>query len=187
MPHIAYFSICPQGKAQKKKTCTKPVPFNLSQSRTRIQKSTDFSQGKPPLMPSARLTTVEKLRDVNAGAKTDTQSHKATTPGVLRTQAKKSPRLQSFNNAHYKDSTDGHECYNHTDLSSRLDCIHLAQSKHPEHSSHLSKTSLSKVDVNSENQAPKDKHCFQIVPSTAPSHVRYKGEWHNFSFCLLCQ
>ncbi|XP_073795176.1 uncharacterized protein troap isoform X4 [Danio rerio] len=56
------------GKAQKKKTCTKPVPFNLSQSRTRIQKSTDVSQGKPPLMPSARLTTAEKLRDLNAGS-----------------------------------------------------------------------------------------------------------------------
>ncbi|XP_056306058.1 uncharacterized protein troap isoform X2 [Danio aesculapii] len=169
------------GKAQKKKTCTKPVPFNLSQSRTRIQKSTDLSQGKPPLMPSARLTTVEKLRDVNAGAKTDTQSHKATTPGVIRTQANQSPRLQSFNNAQYKGSTDGHGCYNHTDLSSRLDCIHLAQSKHPEHSSHLSKTSLSKVDVNSENQAPKDKHCFQTVPSTVQSHVSCKGSSQKLS------
>lgn len=169
------------GKAQKKKTCTKPVPFNLSQSRTRIQKSTDVSQGKPPLMPSARLTSTEKLRDLNAGAKTDTQSHKATTPGVLRTQANKSPRLQSFNNVHYKNSTDGHGCYNQTDLSSRLDCIHLSQSKHPEHSSHLSKASLSKVDVNSENQAPKDKHCFQTVPSTAQSHVSYKGSSQNLS------
>ncbi|XP_026099708.1 uncharacterized protein troap [Carassius auratus] len=61
-------------------------------------------------------------------------------------------------------------CCSDTDLSSRFGSITLIQSKFPEDPglSHLCKTSLSKVDVNSDNQAPKDKHCF---PSTTQRHV----------------
>uniref|UniRef100_A0A8C1GUB7 Si:ch211-156j22.4 n=1 Tax=Cyprinus carpio TaxID=7962 RepID=A0A8C1GUB7_CYPCA len=167
-------------KAQKKRTCTKPVPFNLSQSRTQSQRNTGDLQGKAPLMPSTRLTPGAKVMNLNPSAKTETPSHKATTPGVLRAQANKSQRLQPGSHVEYKasnkDSTDVHPpshesgCCSHTDLSSRLGSITLTQSKLPEDSglSHLCKTSLFKVDVNSDNQAPKDKHCF---PSTTQRHV----------------
>lgn len=167
-------------KAQKKRTCTKPVPFNLSKSRTQSQRNTRDPQGKAPLMPSTRLTPGAKVMNLNPSAKTETPSHKATTPGVLRAQAHKSQRLQP--GSHYefmtlnKDSTDAHPlshesgCCSDTDLSSRFGSITLIQSKFPEDPglSHLCKTSLSKVDVNSDNQAPKDKHCF---PSTTQRHV----------------
>uniref|UniRef100_A0A671MEK8 Uncharacterized LOC107681975 n=1 Tax=Sinocyclocheilus anshuiensis TaxID=1608454 RepID=A0A671MEK8_9TELE len=167
-------------KAQKKRTCTKPVPFNLSQSRTHSQRNTGDPQGKAPLMPSTRLTPGAKVINLNPSAKTKTPNHKATTPGVLRAQANKSQRLQPGSHVEYmasnKDSTDVHPpshesgCCSHTDLSSRLGSITLKQSKLPEDSglSHLCKTSLIKVDVNSDNQAPKDKHCF---PSTTQRHV----------------
>ncbi|XP_016112119.1 uncharacterized protein [Sinocyclocheilus grahami] len=167
-------------KAQKKRTCTKPVPFNLSQSRTHSQRNSGDPQGKAPLMPSTRLTPGAKVMNLNPSAKTKTPSHKATTPGVLRAQANKSQRLQPGSHVEYmasnKDSTDVHPpshecgCCSHTDLSSRLGSITLKQSKLPEDSglSHLCKTSLIKVDVNSDNQASKDKHCF---PSTTQRHV----------------
>ncbi|XP_043079995.1 uncharacterized protein LOC122328386 isoform X2 [Puntigrus tetrazona] len=167
-------------KAQKKRTCTKPVPFNLSQSRTRNQRNTGDHEGKAPLVPSTRLTPGTKVMNLKPSAKTVTPNHKATTSGVLRAQTNKSQRLQSGGHvgymASYKDSTDVHPpshesgCCSHTDLSSRLGSITLTQSKLPEDSgmSHLCKTSLIKVDINSDNQAPKDKHCF---PSTIQRHV----------------
>ncbi|XP_067226956.1 uncharacterized protein troap isoform X1 [Chanodichthys erythropterus] len=176
------------GKVQKKRTCTKPIPFNLSQSRSRSQRNTDIPQGKAPLTPSARLTSVEKVRNLNPSAKTETQSHKAVTPGVLRAPANKSQRLQPGSHVEYvasnKDSADVHPpsqesgCCSHTDLSSRLGSITLVQSKLPEDSgwSHLSKPSLIKVDVKSDNQAPKDKYCFQTVPSATQNH---KGSSSN--------
>ncbi|XP_056094799.1 uncharacterized protein troap [Rhinichthys klamathensis goyatoka] len=179
------------GKVQKKRACTKPIPFNLSQSRSRGQRNTDIPQEKAPLTHSARLTPVAKVRNLNPSAKTETQSHKATTPGVLRAPANKSQRLQPGSHVEYvalnKNSTDVHppsqesRCCSHTDLSSRLGSITLVQSKLPEDLgwSHLCKTSLVKVDVNSDNQAPKDKYCFQTVPSTTQSHVSTKGSSSN--------
>ncbi|XP_058618751.1 uncharacterized protein troap isoform X2 [Onychostoma macrolepis] len=169
-----------KSKAQKKRTCTKPVPFNLSQSRTRSQRNTGDLQGKALLTPSTRLTPGAKVINLNPSAKIETPSHKATTPGVHRAQPNKSQRLQPGSHVEYmasnKDSTDVHPpshefgwC-SHTDLSSRLGSITLIQSKLPEDSglSNLCKTSLIKVDVNSDSQAPKDKHCF---PSTTQRHV----------------
>ncbi len=131
---------------------------------------------------------------LNPSAKTETLSHKAMTPGVHRAQANKSQRLQPGSHVEYmasnKDSTDVHPrshisgCCSHTDLSSRLGSITLIQSKLPEDSSlsNLCKTSLIKVDVNSDNQAPKDKHCFT---STTQRHVSTKGEWHNVRSFLI--
>lgn len=122
--------------------------------------------------------------NLSPSAQTKTPSHKATTPGVHRAQANKSQRLQPGSHVEYmvstKDFTDVHQpshefgCCSHTDLSSRLGSITL-QSKLPEDSglSHLCKTSLIKVDVNSDNQAPKDKHYF---PSTTQRHVSTAGE-----------
>ncbi|XP_073678806.1 uncharacterized protein [Garra rufa] len=167
-------------KAQKKRTCTKPVPFNLSQSRTRGQRNAES------LEPSTRLTTGAKVKNLNQSAKTETLSNKATAPGVLRAQANKSQRLQPGSHV---ESTDFHPlsyesgCCSHTDLSSRLGSITLVQSKLPEDLvfSHLCKTALSKVDVNFDNQAPKDKHCF---PSTTQSHVSTKGSSSNLSFAV---
>ncbi|KAG1961451.1 hypothetical protein F2P79_005545 [Pimephales promelas] len=103
------------GKMQKKRACTKPIPFNLSQSRSRSQRNTDIPQEKAPLTHSAQLTPVAKARNLNPSGKTETQSHKATTPD----------------------------------------------------------------DVNSDNQAPKDKYCFQTVPSTTQSHVSTEGSSSN--------
>ncbi|KAL1250084.1 hypothetical protein QQF64_021089 [Cirrhinus molitorella] len=170
-------------KAQKKRTCTKPVPFNLSQSRAHSQRNTGIPQEKAPMTHSTRLTPGAKVRNLNQSAKTETLSHKATTPGVLRAQANKSQRLQPDS---YVESTDVHPpshesgCCSHSDLSSRLSSITLVQSKLPEDSglSLLCKTSLIKVDVNSDNQAPKDKQCF---PSTTLSHVSTKGSSSNLS------
>ncbi|KAI2649687.1 Tastin [Labeo rohita] len=171
-------------KAQKKRTCTKPVPFNLSQSRTHSQRNTGIPQEKPPMTHSTRLTPGAKVRNLNHSAKTETPSHKATTPGVLRAQANSSQRLQPGshveNSVSNKDSTDVHPPSHksghssHTDLSSRLGSITLVPSKLPEDSvlSHLCKTSLSKVVVNFDNQEPKDKQCF---PSTTQSHVSVKA------------
>lgn len=185
---------------QKKRTCTKPIPFNLSQSRSRGQRNTDIPQEKAPLTHSARLTPVAKVRNLNPSAKTETQSHTATTPGVLRAPANKSQRLQPGSHVEYvalnKNSTDVHppsqesRCCSHTDLSSRLGSITLGQSKLPEDLgwSQLCKTSLVKVDVHSVNQAPKEKYCFQTVPSTTQSHVSSKGEWHTIrSFLIVNQ
>ncbi|ROL46926.1 hypothetical protein DPX16_20578 [Anabarilius grahami] len=181
------------GKVPKKRTCTKPIPFNLSQSRSRSQRNTDVPQGKASLTPSARLTSVEKVRNLNSSAKTETQSHKAATPGVLRAPANKSQRLQPGSHVEYvasnKDSADVHPpsqesgCCSHTDLSSRLGSITLVQSKLPEDSvwSHLCKPSLIKVDVKSDNQAPKDKYCFQTVPSATHSHINTKDKAGLFS------
>ncbi|CAM4678505.1 unnamed protein product [Leuciscus chuanchicus] len=157
------------GKVMKKRTCTKPIPFNLSQSRSRGQRNTDIPQEQAPLTHSARLTPVAKVRNLNPSAKTETQSHTATTPGVLRAPANKSQRLQPDSHVEYvalnKNSTDVHplsqesRCCSHTDLSSRLGSITLGQSKL--------------------NQAPKDKDCFQTVPSTTQSHVSSKGSSSN--------
>lgn len=176
---------------QKKRTCTKPIPFNLSQSRSRSHRNTDVPQGKPPLTPSARLTSVAKGRNLNPSLKTETLSHKAATPGVLRAPAK-SLRLQPGSHvASNKDSTDVHPpaqesgCCSHTDLSSRLGSITLVQSKLPEDSGHLCKPSLIKVDDNSDNQAPKDKYRFQTVASAKQSHVNTKGECHNVKSFLI--
>lgn len=175
------------GKVQNKRTCTKPIPFNLSQSRSRSQRNADIPQGKAPLTHSARLTPVVKARNLNPSAKTETLSHKATTPGVLRAPANKSQRLQPGIPVEYvasnKDSTDVHPPSQEsgcTDLSSRLGSITLKQSKLSEDSgwSHLCKTSLVKVDVNSD-QAPKDKYRFQTVPSATQSHASTKGSSSN--------
>lgn len=154
---------------QKKRTCTKPIPFNLSQSRSRGQRNTDIPQEKAPLMHSSQLTPVAKVRNLNPSAKTETQSHKATTPGVLRAPADKSQRVQPGSHVEYvalnKNSTDVHppsqesRCCSHTDLSSRLGSITLVQSK--------------------------DKYCFQTVPSTTQSHVNTKGEWHTIRSFLI--
>lgn len=177
---------------QKKRTCTKPIPFNLSQSRSRSQRNTDVPQGKAPLTPSARLTSVAKVKNLNPSAKTETQSHKAVTPGVLRAPANKPQRLQPDGHVEYvasnKDSADVHPpsqesgCCSHTDLSSRLGSITLVQPKLPEDSG---KPSLFKLDVKSDNQAPKDKYCFQTVPSATQSHINTKGEWHNVRYFLI--
>lgn len=168
---------------QKKRTCTKPIPFNFSQSRSRSQRNTDVPQGKAPLTPSARL------RNLNPSAKTETQ---AVTPGVLRAPANKSQRLQPGSHVEYvasnKDPPSQESgCCSHTDLSSRLGSITLVQSKLPEDSgwSHLCKPSLIKVDVKSDNQAPNDKYCFQTVTSATQSHINTKGEWHNVRYFLI--
>lgn len=176
---------------QKKRTCTKPIPFNLSQSRS--QRNTDVPQGKAPLTPSAQLTSVAKVKNLNPSAKTETQSHKAVTPGVLRAPANKPQRLQPDGHVEYvasnKDSADVHPpsqesgCCSHTDLSSRLGSITLVQPKLPEDSG--CKPSLFKLDVKSDNQAPKDKYCFQTVPSATQSHINTKGEWHNVRYFLI--
>uniref|UniRef100_A0A671TCR2 Si:ch211-156j22.4 n=1 Tax=Sinocyclocheilus anshuiensis TaxID=1608454 RepID=A0A671TCR2_9TELE len=177
--------------AQKKRIYTKPVPFNLSQSRTHNQRNTAIPPGKVALTPSTRLTPGAKVRNLNQSAKTETSSNKAMTSGVLRAQANKSHQLHPGSHAEYvasnKDSSDVHPsshesgCCSHTDLSSRLGSITLVQSKIPEDSglSNLCKTSLIKVDVNSDNQAPKDKHC---LPSTTQSHVNTKAV-HNVLPC----
>ncbi|XP_067303348.1 uncharacterized protein troap [Pseudorasbora parva] len=159
------------GKVQNKRTCTKPIPFNLSQSRSRSQRNADIPQGKTPLVHSARLTPVAKVRNLNPSAKTETLSHKATTPGVLRATANK-----SHTDVHPPSQESG--C---TDLSSRLGGITLKQSKLSEDSawSHLCKTSLVKVGVTSDNQVPKDKYCSQTVPSTTQSHASSKGSSSN--------
>uniref|UniRef100_A0A673NKP4 Uncharacterized LOC107716202 n=1 Tax=Sinocyclocheilus rhinocerous TaxID=307959 RepID=A0A673NKP4_9TELE len=178
-------------KAQKKRIYTKPVPFNLSQSRTHNQRNTAIPLGQVSLTPSTRLTPGAKVRNLNQSAKTETSSNKAMTSGVLRAQANKSHQLHPGSHAEYvasnKDSSDVHPsshesgCCSHTDLSSRLGSITLVQSKIPEDSglSNLCKTSLIKVDVNSDNQAPKDKHC---LPSTTQSHVNTKAV-HNVLPC----
>ncbi|KAG1961449.1 hypothetical protein F2P79_005545 [Pimephales promelas] len=179
------------GKMQKKRACTKPIPFNLSQSRSRSQRNTDIPQEKAPLTHSAQLTPVAKARNLNPSGKTETQSHKATTPGILRNPANKSQRLQPGSHVEYvglnKNSTDVHppsqesRFCSHTDLSSRLGSITLVQSKLAEDLSwsNLCKTPLVKDDVNSDNQAPKDKYCFQTVPSTTQSHVSTEGSSSN--------
>ncbi|XP_016104034.1 uncharacterized protein [Sinocyclocheilus grahami] len=151
-------------KAQKKRIYTKPVPFNLSQSRTHNQRNAAIPLGKAALTPSTRLTPGEKVRNLNQSAKTETSSNKAMTSGVLRAQANKSHQQHPSSHAEYvasnKDSSDVHPsshesgCCSHTDLSSRL-------------------------DVNSDNQAPKDKHC---LPSTTQSHVNTKAV-HNVLPC----
>ncbi|XP_016104035.1 uncharacterized protein [Sinocyclocheilus grahami] len=178
-------------KAQKKRIYTKPVPFNLSQSRTHNQRNAAIPLGKAALTPSTRLTPGEKVRNLNQSAKTETSSNKAMTSGVLRAQANKSHQQHPSSHAEYvasnKDSSDVHPsshesgCCSHTDLSSRLGSITLVQSKIPEDSglSNLCKISLIKVDVNSDNQAPKDKHC---LPSTTQSHVNTKAV-HNVLPC----
>uniref|UniRef100_A0A673NEH4 Uncharacterized LOC107716202 n=1 Tax=Sinocyclocheilus rhinocerous TaxID=307959 RepID=A0A673NEH4_9TELE len=179
-------------KAQKKRIYTKPVPFNLSQSRTHNQRNTAIPLGQVSLTPSTRLTPGAKVRNLNQSAKTETSSNKAMTSGVLRAQANKSHQLHPGSHAEYvasnKDSSDVHPsshesgCCSHTDLSSRLGSITLVQSKIPEDSglSNLCKTSLIKVDVNSDNQAPKDKHC---LPSTTQSHSNLSSAVHNVLPC----
>uniref|UniRef100_A0A672PLB2 Uncharacterized LOC107563632 n=1 Tax=Sinocyclocheilus grahami TaxID=75366 RepID=A0A672PLB2_SINGR len=179
-------------KAQKKRIYTKPVPFNLSQSRTHNQRNAAIPLGKAALTPSTRLTPGEKVRNLNQSAKTETSSNKAMTSGVLRAQANKSHQQHPSSHAEYvasnKDSSDVHPsshesgCCSHTDLSSRLGSITLVQSKIPEDSglSNLCKISLIKVDVNSDNQAPKDKHC---LPSTTQSHSNLSSAVHNVLPC----
>uniref|UniRef100_A0A8C2CHB0 Si:ch211-156j22.4 n=1 Tax=Cyprinus carpio TaxID=7962 RepID=A0A8C2CHB0_CYPCA len=179
-------------KAQKKRICTKPVPFNLSHSRTHNQRETAIPLGKAALATSTRLTPGAKVRNLNQSAKTETSSNKAMTASVLRAQANKSHQLQPGSHVEYvasnKDSSDVHPpshesgCCSHTDLSSRLGSITLGQSKIPEDSglSHLCKTSLSKVDVDSDNQAPKDKYC--LPTTTTQSHVNTKAV-HNVLPC----
>lgn len=166
-----------QGKAQKKRICTKPVPFNLSQSRKRSQREADVAGGKAPVTPSARLTPGAKLK-----------SHKATTPGVFRSASKSEsavPRTVGHmeDTASTKptslDSTESRSC-SQTDLSSRFGSITLAQSKLPEDSrlSHLCKDSLNNVGVGSSGHAPKDQNGIQIVLSASgtQSHAGTKGE-----------
>lgn len=158
---------CQQGKAQKKRICTKPVPFNLSQSRTHGQRNADVPGGKAPLTP-ARLTPGAKLK-----------SHTTTPSGVFRS-ANNSQSVVPRAVGHVEhttstkptslDSTDGrptitvsHESISRsqTDLSSRLGSITLVQSKLPEDLSHLCKDSPVNVGVGSSGQAPKDKNCIQ--------------------------
>ncbi|XP_057175432.1 uncharacterized protein troap isoform X2 [Triplophysa rosa] len=181
------------GKAQKKRICTKPVPFNLSQSRTHSQRNTDVPCGKAPLTPSARLKPGAKLK-----------SHKAATPGVFRS-ASKSQSAVPRTVGHMEhttstkptslDASDGHPTItashesrscSQTDLSSRLGSITLVQSKLPEDLglSHLCKDSLNNVGVGSSGQAPKDKNCIQIVQSASgtQSHAGTKA-MHNVLSC----
>ncbi|KAA0707165.1 hypothetical protein E1301_Tti002486 [Triplophysa tibetana] len=160
------------GKAQKKRICTKPVPFNLSQSRKHNQRNADVAGGKAPLTPSARLTPGAKLK-----------SHKATTPGVFRSASKLEsamPRTASIKPTAL-DSTESRSA-SQTDLSSRFGSITLAQSKLPEDSrlSHLCKDSLNNVGVCSSGQAPKDQNGIQIVLSASgtQSHAGTKA-MHN--------
>ncbi|XP_055045275.2 uncharacterized protein troap isoform X3 [Misgurnus anguillicaudatus] len=149
------------GKAQKKKICTKPLPFNLSQSRTRSQRSTEVAGGKPPLIPG-RLTPAAKMK-----------SHNAATPGVLKTSHK--TQSVSIDGHPPKAETLSHDTRSGSDLSSRLGNITLAQSKLSEDSglSHLCKTSLSKVGVGSDGQAQKDKTSIQ-----QSSHAGIKAMHH---------
>uniref|UniRef100_A0A8C1VJW4 Si:ch211-156j22.4 n=1 Tax=Cyprinus carpio TaxID=7962 RepID=A0A8C1VJW4_CYPCA len=180
-------------KAQKKRICTKPVPFNLSHSRTHNQRETAIPLGKAALATSTRLTPGAKVRNLNQSAKTETSSNKAMTASVLRAQANKSHQVQPGSHVEYvasnKDSSDlhlpSHEsgCCSHTDLSSRLGSITLGQSKIPEDSglSHLCKTSLSKVDVDSDNQAPKDK--YYLPTTTTQSHSNLSSAVHNVLPC----
>lgn len=162
---------CQQGKAQKKKICTKPVPFNLSQSRTRSQRNTDVAGGKAPLTP-ARLTP-------GAKQKRSTNKSQAAVPRTVG-----HADHASSTNATSLDSTDGHPTISHesTELSSRLGNITLVHSRLPEDSglSHLCKESLINVGVGFNGQASKDKNCIQIVQSASgtQSHVSTKGEWH---------
>ncbi|XP_051518982.1 uncharacterized protein LOC127420601 isoform X2 [Myxocyprinus asiaticus] len=167
-------------KAQKKRTCTKPVPFKLSQSRIHSQRNT-VATGKAHLTPSAQLTPEAKLRNLNPSARTETTSHKATTPCVLRTQANKSQQLGAQSvvpqpgdvksvastKAMASGSTDGYPpaVCSQIDLSSRLGSITLVQSKLSKDSSlsHSYKTALSKVDVGFDCHAPKNKHGFQTI------------------------
>ncbi|KTG32386.1 hypothetical protein cypCar_00027399 [Cyprinus carpio] len=179
-------------KAQKKRICTRPVPFNLSHSHAHNQRETAIPLGKAALATSTRLTPGAKVRNLNQSAKTETSSNKAMTASVLRAQANKSHQVQPGSHVEYvasnKDSSDVHPpshesgCCSHTDLSSRLGSITLVQSKISEDSglSHLCKTSLNKVDVDSDNQAPKDKYC--LPTTTTQSHVITKAV-HNVLPC----
>ncbi|TRZ00046.1 hypothetical protein DNTS_033588 [Danionella cerebrum] len=135
------------GKAPKKRACTKPVPFNLSQSRMHSKRSTNTSQEKTPLTDSAEITHAERKKFTDTSGKTE--SHKATTPGVLVGLANKTHQLRT-------GSSLEHETSNNSDLNSRLGRITLLQSKLPEESSHLCKTQL----IISRNQA------FRSVSST---------------------
>ncbi|XP_051516471.1 uncharacterized protein LOC127419251 [Myxocyprinus asiaticus] len=193
------------GKAQKKRTCTKPVPFNLSQSRAHSKRNTDVTTGKVPLTPSAQLTPGAKLRNLNPSARTETTSCKATTPGVLKTHSNKSLRLGTQSvvpqtgshvecvastKATASDSTDGHPLAvcSQTDLSSRLGSITLVQSKPPVDLglSHSYKTVLSKVDVGFDCHAPKDKNGFQTVQSAngTQSHASTTGSVSTLSSAM---
>ncbi|XP_051946783.1 uncharacterized protein LOC127618396 isoform X2 [Xyrauchen texanus] len=194
-------------KAQKQWTCTKPVPFKLSQSCVHSQRNT-VATGKSHLTPSAQLTPEANLRNLNPSARTETTSRKATTPGVLRTQANKSQQqgAQSVvpqpggdvksvasTKATASGSTDGFPptVCSQIDLSSRLGSITLVQSKLPKDSglSHSYKTVLSKVDVGFDCHSPKNKHGVQTMQTKqsatdAQSHASTTGSVPTLSSAM---
>lgn len=166
-------------KAQKKSICTKPVPFNLSQSRAHSQRNTDIAGGKAPLTP-AQLTP--GFRSANKS-----QSAVPRTVGLME--------HTSSTNATSLDSTGGHPTItllhesrscSQTELSSRLGSITLVPSKLPEDSSlsHLRKDSLINVGVGFNGQASKDKNCIQIVQSASgtQSHASTKAMQNVLSY-----
>ncbi|KAB5546160.1 hypothetical protein PHYPO_G00068920 [Pangasianodon hypophthalmus] len=121
------------GKTQKRKTCTKPVPFSLSQSRTRNQKGLEASS-EPVTEPGNPTTHLTQHRTKTGAATQNTASGEKYTEhanNALTNSVSLSTEIHTTTAFKLKNPEKGNDIVSaiQKDLSTKLGNITLAHSE----------------------------------------------------------
>ncbi|XP_066527942.1 tastin [Hoplias malabaricus] len=172
------------GKAQKRKTCTKPVPFNFSKSRPRSQKSNEADSGRarsgvplnlltqqiPSKTLSAQQCTQQRTKTLTrntalGNAHVDLTDNKKTFPLSLKCHTGGKSKLNSTQSGpHIEKDTSNEVGFSiQKDLSTQLGSITLAHAKLNKDQIHSFRTGG--VEEHAVYQ-PKAKSCIQTLLSS---------------------